>query len=309
MLSLFQHEDRSVHPHQEAGKPMSALRDLLSHGLAPSTRQVYRVGRATFERFAAFNRFTPAFPVQFEVLAQFIAASAKETSTAATTITYVTHLRSHHIDRGFATNIFNDERIKRILRGAARKYGKNPVRERLEITKDILRPLLQNLCITHDDINLRAGFCTTFAGFLRMGEFTWSSRDHQSFIHHLSRGSVQFVNGGVILHLPASKMDPFAKVSLFHSLRRRGDLSCHRTTHPFANVIPNQLHLLYFPDYMVLSTVNGHLAKCRKHFFCRSQPKGIHRSFFPSWCSQLCTEGWNFKGGYHANGTVEKQLD
>jgi hypothetical protein len=44
-----------------------------------------------------------------------------------------------------------------------------------------------------------------------MGEFTWSSWDHQSFIHHLSRGSVQFVNEGVILHLPASKTDPFRK--------------------------------------------------------------------------------------------------
>ena len=44
-----------------------------------------------------------------------------------------------------------------------------------------------------------------------MGEFTWSSWDHESFIYRLSRGSVQFVNKGVILHLPASKTDPFWK--------------------------------------------------------------------------------------------------
>jgi integrase len=115
------------------------------------------------------------------------------------------------VDQGFSTEIFNDERIKRILRGAARKYGKTPIRERLEITKDILRSLLLHLNFTHDDINLRAAFCTAFAGFLRMGEFTWSSWDQQSSIYRLTRSSVQFVNEGVILHLPASKTDPFRK--------------------------------------------------------------------------------------------------
>ena len=117
--------------------------DLLWHGLAANTRQVYRAGQATYARFASNQGFKP-FPVQFEALAQFIAASAEETSTE-TTKSYISHLRSYHIDNGYSTNVFNDERIKRILRGAARKYGNRPKRERLEITSEILKAILVTL--------------------------------------------------------------------------------------------------------------------------------------------------------------------
>jgi hypothetical protein len=58
-----------------------------------------------------------------------------------------------------------------------------------------------------------------------MGEFTWSSWDHQSAVQRLSRGSVQFVHNGVLLQLPASKSDPFRKgVSI--PLSPSGDSIC-----------------------------------------------------------------------------------
>ena len=142
--------------------------NLLWYGLAPNTHKVYQIGQATFERFAVSHGFSPPFPVQFQVLAQFIAATAEETSVE-TAKSYIAHIKSHHIDQGYSTEIFN-ECIKRILRGAARKYGNKSKRERLEITKKILEAILQNLGPTHDDVNLRAAFCTAFAGFLHMGE-------------------------------------------------------------------------------------------------------------------------------------------
>jgi len=197
--------------------------DLLWHGLAASTRRVYGAGQATYARFASSQGFKP-FPVQFEALAQFIAASAEETSTE-TTKSYISHLRSYHIDKGYATDVFNDERIKRILRGVARKYGNRPKRERLEITSEILQAILVTLRYTHDDINIYAAFCTAFAGFLRIGEFTWSTWNDRSFLQSLSRESIQFVQDGVILQLPASKTDPFRKgVSI--PLSPSGDITC-----------------------------------------------------------------------------------
>src|SRR5579859_4280107 len=68
-------------------------------------------------------------------------------------------------------------------------------------------------------------FCIAFAGFLRMGEFTWSTWNKQSFLESLSHRSIQFVRDGVILQLPASKTDPFHKgVSI--PLSPSGDITC-----------------------------------------------------------------------------------
>ena len=107
----------------------------------------------------------------------------------------------------------------------ARKYGSRPTRERLEITSEILQAILVTLRYTHDDINIYAAFCTAFAGFLRIGEFTWSTWNDQSFLQSLSRESIHFVRDGVILQLPASKTDPFRKgVSI--PLSPSGDSTC-----------------------------------------------------------------------------------
>lgn len=59
-----------------------------------------------------------------------------------------------------------------MLKGALRKYGTKPTRVRLEITKEILHAMLSTFDLIHDEINLRAAFCTAFAAFLRIGEFT-----------------------------------------------------------------------------------------------------------------------------------------
>ena len=112
-----------------------------------------------------------------------------------------------------------------MLRGAAYKYGKHPRRERFEITKEVLQAILRNLCLNHDDVNLYAAFCVAFAGFLRVGEFTWSHWDSQSFLYKLSRGSIQFIPDRVLLLLPASKIDPFQK-GISIPLSTSGDSTC-----------------------------------------------------------------------------------
>jgi hypothetical protein len=64
------------------------------------------------------------------------------------------------------------------------------------------------------EMNLYAAFCLAYAGFLRIGEFTWSetSRTHglEEFARwHLTRRSVQIVqqNQYLLVTLPASKSD------------------------------------------------------------------------------------------------------
>jgi hypothetical protein len=80
----------------------------------------------------------------------------------------------------------------------------------MDITKTILSQLVAQLNDTYDDINLYAAFCTAFAAFLRLGEFTWDSWSAESHLTSISRGSITFtIDGNVLLHLPVSKTDPY----------------------------------------------------------------------------------------------------
>jgi hypothetical protein len=88
---------------------------------------------------------------------------------------YLSVLRSHHVDLRLSTTVFDDETLKRIIRGAKRQYGISSIRHRKDITKEILISMLTHRHNTHDDINIRAAFCTAFVAFLRLGEFTWDT--------------------------------------------------------------------------------------------------------------------------------------
>jgi len=139
---------------------------------------------------------------------------------------YLTGVRNYHIDRGLDISIFNDERLKRILKGAKRVLGVPPPRPRKEITKDILLSILPHFNKEiYDDLNVYAAFCIAFAAFLRCGEFTWDTWNTDSHLFYLSRGSVQFQQGSISVHLPSSKTDPFRQ-GISIPLASSSDISC-----------------------------------------------------------------------------------
>jgi hypothetical protein len=132
---------------------------------------------------------------------------------------YITGPRSLHIDMGLLTDgIFDHPRLQRIIHGARRFHGEAGTRERLPITRDLLLRILQ--CLPHwrtdpMQANLYAAFCLAFAGFLRVGEFTWSKTDYTpnnplEFARwHLTWRSVDIRADRLLLTLPSSKTDPF----------------------------------------------------------------------------------------------------
>ena len=121
-------------------------------------------------------------------------------------------IRSQHVDRGLSVDIFADERLKRMIKGLKRKRGVCPPKASLEITKELLQTLVSGMGISFDEVNLRAAYCTAFAAFLRVGEFTWDGWSDLSHKTKISRQSVTFdENGNALLHLPTSKTDPFGK--------------------------------------------------------------------------------------------------
>ena len=114
----------------------------------------------------------PPFPATFLSLANWLGHLFQSSTVSVTSIqAYLAGVRNYHIDRGMDSLIFNDERIKRIIKGAKRVIGTAPPRPRKEITKDILLAILPHLNKeTYDDLNIYAAFCTAFAAFLRCGD-------------------------------------------------------------------------------------------------------------------------------------------
>jgi len=105
------------------------------------------------------------------MIANWIAEEV-ETNKPETVKTYLAALRNHHIEGGFPTDAFDDPRITRVIKGSLRIQGTRPIRQRLDITKDVLLAIVNTLPVDHDGINLRAAFCVAFAAFLRPSEFT-----------------------------------------------------------------------------------------------------------------------------------------
>ena len=60
---------------------------------------------------------------------------------------------------------------------------------------------------------MHASFCLAFAGFLRIGEFTYSQSDLNTEFDrwHITRGSVTLHKDHMELSLPSSKTDPFRR--------------------------------------------------------------------------------------------------
>jgi hypothetical protein len=140
----------------------------------------------------------------------------------------IASLKSHQIDCGYDNTIFeNDGQIKRMLRGVKRVNGLKLKKERLPITRDIVIKLVAQCGTSFNDITMRAAICVAFGGFLRTGEFTYSSWNASSHELFVSRGSIRFNKESVTLTLPRSKSDPFGK-SVPISMPATNDRICPR---------------------------------------------------------------------------------
>ena len=136
---------------------------------------------------------------------------------AATIKKYLTGLKSHHIDIGCYSsdidNVFSHGQVERAYRGIKLSEHTEDRLRKLPVTKDVLLPILKTLDTSSiHGANVHAAFCLAYAGFLRLGEFTYefgATRDPQFSQYHVTRRSITFSADGLALYLPASKTDPF----------------------------------------------------------------------------------------------------
>jgi hypothetical protein len=155
---------------------------------------------------------------------------------SATMKLYLTGLRSYCVDMGMDDlDIFRHLRVQRVIRGIKIFNGaiEGDLRERLPITRDLLLRILVRLdSNTQEGATYHAAFCTAFAGFLRVGEFTWTSAEWllgaaDFSTWHVTCRSVHSLDDDsrLYLTLPASKTYPF-RMGITITIAAASDVAC-----------------------------------------------------------------------------------
>src|SRR5882724_2311737 len=113
---------------------------------------------------------------------------------------YITHLRSAHINAGLHFSTCESPMLQHLIRGIKRYMGERERSPKLPITRDVLAHILASA--THPNLsgrlNFEAATTTAFSGFLRCREFTMHSGRNFDPSIHLMRSSVEFVPSIVV---------------------------------------------------------------------------------------------------------------
>ena len=191
---------------------------LLLYGLAPDTRRGYNTAIRSYKFFCS-SRGTPAWPATAVNLIEWVNARAfgsdvpNQGQIQPDTIAgYLSGLRSYHVDRNYPTSVFENFQLGRVIRGVRRMFPQTK-RTRLPITKDILQKITSHKPQSFQDLNIDTAFKVTWAGFLRMGEFTYTKTEHGNRKlfsgTKLTRSDITFSENDqhVVLWLKRSKTD------------------------------------------------------------------------------------------------------
>jgi len=91
---------------------------------------------------------------------------------------YLTGIKSYQLDLGIECTAFADPRLERTIQGIKRDHTEPETRTRTPLTCPCLLQILRYLPgFNYDDLVTRAAFTLAFAGFLRVGEFTYKATD------------------------------------------------------------------------------------------------------------------------------------
>jgi hypothetical protein len=171
------------------------------------------------------------FPASEQLLALWTATLGGRGLRTMTIQSYLTGLKSLHIDLGLSTELFGNHRLQRIIRGINRFHGQPNRMEPLPITYGLLIHIL-SLLEANDPryANLYGAIYIAHVGFLPADEITWTANDlihgHTEFPEwNLTRRSIQCKENRLLLTLPSSKTDPLRK-GVMITLLASSDTSC-----------------------------------------------------------------------------------
>ncbi|PPR04749.1 hypothetical protein CVT24_006895 [Panaeolus cyanescens] len=194
----------------------------LYHGLAASTRKTYSSPQRSFLDFILLNPKLAgpngaAIPATTEALCEWVAWLADRLLKHSTIKSYLSAVRSMHVDAGVSDENCSSPMLQRVLRGVKLIHGA-PRNPKLPIDGPLLDRIAQlsGPLTLAGNASFDAAIKVAWAGFLRCGEFTIPSKSKFNPTTHLSRSSITFYPSiddpsHVRLSLPASKTDPFRK--------------------------------------------------------------------------------------------------
>jgi len=155
---------------------------------------------------------------------------------------YLAGIRSYQLDLGIESSAFSDPRLERAIQGIKRDLNEPERRTRTPLTRPYIICILHHLQPnTYDHAVIQAAFTLAFAGFLRVGQFTYKELDKELGASYqnwfLAKGSVRIRGKGsyIELILPSSKTDPFRK-GITLTIAASNDAACpiHAIQHFFS---------------------------------------------------------------------------
>lgn len=192
------------------------------------------------------------FPATLETLSVWVSGMGEKQILPKSIKLYLAGIKSFQVDMGATRSkleVFHYPTLEQIICGICQLRGEPDTKKRLLITRFVLLAMLTTFDTrTQRGATFHAAFCLAFAGFLRMGEFTWCGADRQDKFRlwHLTRASITFKADRLHVQLPASKTDPFQQgVKII--IAATGDKACTlKSLHRLFQKFPAPLHAPLF---------------------------------------------------------------
>ena len=137
--------------------------------------------------------------------------------------TYVSAVRSLHIDHGWPGPLQSAPLTQRVLAGVKREHGLHPRLQRLRVSRPMLLRLIEHFrtppwLLPTDKLMLTAVCTLTFHGFVRCSELTTAPAESSA---HLIAAPLRHIEH----HFPATITDPFRRGATI-TLGGSGGLCC-----------------------------------------------------------------------------------
>ncbi len=198
--------------------PGSAIvKCLVWYRLASDTRKGYAVAINSYVSFCTMHNGKP-WPSQMIMLEEWAATRIFGSTLPKqgqikpdTVLSYLSTIKSYHIKSRLSLGGFDNPRMILIIKSGRRLFPSKK-QNRLPFTKEILEKIKEEELLSITDLNVDTAFRVAWAGFMRMGELTYTATEAKKATFAetgLTRSDISFAEGDqyAILRLKQSKTD------------------------------------------------------------------------------------------------------